>query len=113
MDGPGASGGSSSSQRQAEATRSLETAEGVEEWQRTSTFPFKHIQIASPPSPESLSTEEYRLLYYVCVISRDLEATDSAKPTTWAREIPEYVATSSALNIHHVPDAIAEMETDL
>ena len=90
MDDSAASEGSLSSAKLTEFSWPSEIENGVEEWQRTKSFPFTHMQLANPPSVVNLSTEDCRLVYHVCLISRDLESSDSTKFTTWAHRILEY-----------------------
>lgn len=64
---------------------------GAYDWQQTKQFPFPHLQLTSPPNPDDLSTEECRLLFHICTMSKQLEITKSARFTTWAHKMPEYV----------------------
>lgn len=64
---------------------------GTHDWQQTKTFPFPHLQLTAPPNPDDLSTEECRLLFHICTLSKNLELNQSARFTTWAHKMPEYV----------------------
>ena len=65
---------------------------GTNHWQQTKDFPFPHLQLTSPPNPDNLSTEECRLLFHICTLSKNLELSNSARFTTWAHKMPEYAA---------------------
>lgn len=90
MDDPATPGVITSASTIGEFIWPVEIDVGTNEWQQTKIFPFPHLQLTAPPNPEDLSTEECRLLFHLCTISKNLEVTQSAKFTTWAHKMPEY-----------------------
>lgn len=95
MDDPAAAENTSTASTIGEFSWPIEIEVGTCEWQRTKGFPFPHLQLNAPPNPDDLSTEECRLLFHICTLSKTLELTGSARFTTWAHKMPEYAALSS------------------
>ena len=90
MDDPARTGNTTTISTIGEFTWPTEIEVGTYDWQQTKIFPFPHLQLTAPPNPDDLSTEECRLLFHLCTISKNLEVTKSAKFTIWAHKMPEY-----------------------
>lgn len=67
MDDPAAAEITSPASTIGEFSWPVEIEVGTDDWQRTKTFPFPHLQLTAPPNPDDLSTEECRLLFHICV----------------------------------------------
>lgn len=90
MDDPAAADTTSTASTIEEFSWPIEIEVGTKDWQQTKEFPFPHLQLNNPPNPDDLSTEECRLLFHLCTMSKTLELTGSARFTTWAHKLPEY-----------------------
>ena len=90
MDDPAAPAHTTPTSTIGDFTWPVEIDVGTYDWQQTKIFPFPHLQLTAPPNPDDLSTEECRLIFHLCTISKNLEITKSARFTTWAHKMPEY-----------------------
>lgn len=81
MDEPAASEGSSPSEKLTDFDLPDEIEDGVEHCKNTKTFPFSHMYLEDPPTPDVLSIEECRLLYHACDFSKELESTNPTRFT--------------------------------
>lgn len=90
MDDPATPGNVISTSTIGEFTWPDEIEVGAYEWQQTKIFPFPHLQLTDPPNPDDLSTDELRLLFHLCILSKNLEVTQSTKFTIWTHKMAEY-----------------------
>ncbi|CAD6570629.1 MAG: hypothetical protein ASARMPRED_003807 [Alectoria sarmentosa] len=95
MDDPNAAENTLLASTIGEFTWPIEIEVGTYDWQQTKKFPFPHLQLTVAPNPDDLSTEECRLLFHLCTISQNLERTKSARFTTWAHKMPDFVTLAT------------------